>query len=184
MTQNKVNGKQKKSSKSDSSSACVGNSPLDVEDFQIQQARQRSSSLLVLPELSPSTTEDVAVSNFFDNFVFVPRHPDTVRGYMECLLPLYNVTLHGSLLHRAVASVALAIAGGNPRHSQAYTLARSIFVQALQSTNEAIRDPEESIKDETLMSVLMLGLYEVSLSIQPRCFPDILPKYFYPLLID
>lgn len=60
--------------------------------------------------------------------------------------------------------MSLAIAGGDPRNTRDRNLARAAFGKALQSTNRAIEDPEESVRDETLLSVLLLGLYEVRLN--------------------
>ena len=161
ITQKKVEGKHTRHTKYNRPTASPRSSPPHVEDFQTLQLARRSLSPLLLLELSPSTSEDVAVCKFFDSFVFIPRHPDTVRGCMECLPSLYTATLDGSLLHQAVASVSLAIAGAAPRNTRDRMLARTRFGEALQSTNRAIKDQEESVKDETLLAVLLLGLYEV-----------------------
>ena len=55
-------------------------------------------------------------------------------------------------------------------------LGRTTFGRALQKTSAAIRDSVESIKDETLMAVLLLGLYEV------RC-PQSRAQVFFPLTL-
>lgn len=99
------------------------------------------------------------------------RHPDTNRGYMDALIPLYNNTPPDSLLHSAVAAVSLAIfEGSHDRNAQ-----RS-FGQALTATQVALQDPGESLKDETLMAVLLMSLFEVSSSkvshsTRPRSIP-------------
>ncbi|KAL8797390.1 MAG: hypothetical protein Q9195_000545 [Heterodermia aff. obscurata] len=160
ITQNKVEGKQKKYTRSNSSTTSARNGPAHVEGYQTQQLARGSISPLLLQELSPSTSEDVAICKFFASFVFIPRHPDTVRGFMECLPSLYTATLDGSLLHQAVASVSLAIAGAAPRNTRDRILAQTKFGEALKSTNRAIKDREESVKDETLLAVLLMGLYE------------------------
>ena len=51
-------------------------------------------------------------------------------------------------------------------------LARSLFGEALQLTHQAINDPEESVKDETLLAVLLLGLYEVRKSLSASLSAD------------
>lgn len=38
-----------------------------------------------------------------------------------------------------------------------------VFGKALRKATSAIQDPEESIKDETLMAILLLGFYEVGI---------------------
>lgn len=165
ITQNRVEGKQTRHTISNPPTASASNTLPHVERSQTHRLARRSLSPPLLLELSPCTSEDVAVCKFFDSYVFIPRHPDTVRGYMECLPFLYTATLDGSLLHQAVASVSLAIAGAAPRNTRDRMLAQTKFGQALQSTNRAIKDQEESVKDETLLAVLLLGLYEVRLVI-------------------
>lgn len=53
------------------------------------------------------------------------------------------------------------ISGSSPIRRNDQQLGRSIFGKALQKTRAAIRNPAESMKDETLMAVLLLGLFEV-----------------------
>ena len=164
ITQKRVEGKQTRNTISNPPTASASNPPPHVAPSQNRQLARRSLSPLLLRDLSPSTSEDVAVCKFFDGFVFIPRHPDAIRGYMECLPSLYTAASNGSLLHQAVASVSLAIAGAAPSNTRDRMLARCKFGEALQSTNRAIRDQEESVKDETLLAVLLLGLYEVRLA--------------------
>lgn len=104
---------------------------------------------------------DSAVCIFFNNFVLIPRHADGERGYLECLLPLYTSAPHDSLLSLATSSVALAISGGAPRRREDYKLSRVVFGQALRMAASVIQKPDESVKDETLLAVLLLGFYEV-----------------------
>lgn len=56
--------------------------------------------------------------------------------------------------------MALSVSGNPQTRSSDRQLARTIFGRALQKTCNAIRDPVDSLKDETLMAVLLLGLYE------------------------
>ena len=106
--------------------------------------------------------EQQAICAFFLDFVLLPRHPDSVQGHLEHLLPLYNKTTPESPLSLATSSVALAFSGNSPTRPNDHQLARSIFGRALRKTGAAIRNPMESKKDETLMAVLLLGLFEVS----------------------
>ncbi|KAL8946487.1 MAG: hypothetical protein Q9222_007125 [Ikaeria aurantiellina] len=104
--------------------------------------------------------EKQAVDFFFTNYVLIPRHPYSRRGYLECLLPLYQNTREDSLLSLATTATALVIEGGLPSTQHYRQLSRSFFGKALVKTGRAIRDPVESVKDETLMSVLLLSFYE------------------------
>ena len=106
--------------------------------------------------------EQQAICAFFLDFVLLPRHPGSVQGHLEHLLPLYQKTTPDSPLSLATSSVALVLSGSPQKRKDDRQLARKIFSKALQKVNAAIRNPTESKKDETLMAVLLLGLFEVS----------------------
>lgn len=106
--------------------------------------------------------EQEAICAFFLDFVLLPRHPDSVQGHLEHLLPLYKNTAPESPLSLATSSVALVMSGSSSVKQNDQQLGQSIFGRALHKTSAAIKDPFESKKDETLMAVLLLGLYEVS----------------------
>lgn len=120
-----------------------------------------ATSGLILPESFQETPEQQAVNAFFSNYIQIPRHPYSRRGYLECLLPLYQNTRQDSLLSLATSAIALVVGGGQPSTQHYRNISRSYFGKALIKTSRAIRDPVESIKDETLMSVLLLSFYEV-----------------------
>ena len=108
--------------------------------------------------------EQEAICAFFLDFVHLPRNPDSVQGHLHHLLPLYANTGPESPLSLATSAVALVLSGSSPTRRADQQLARQKFGKALQKTSVAIQNPAESKRDETLMSVLLLGLYEVSCS--------------------
>ena len=125
-------------------------------------AVRRSSSLdESVPRFFNDFTEQEAICAFFLDFVLLPRHPESSEGQLELLLPLYSNTTPDSPLSLATSSVALVISGSSPTRRSDYQLGRTIFGKALRKTSAAIRNPAESKKDETLMAVLLLGLFEV-----------------------
>lgn len=107
------------------------------------------------------TPEQLAICQFFTNFVLVPTHPDAQCGFLDCLLPLYTSTRHGSMLSLATSAVALAVAGSEPEQRPVYHMGRAILGDALRKTTIALRDPVQSVQDETLMTVMLMGFYEV-----------------------
>ncbi|KAL8721580.1 MAG: hypothetical protein Q9181_007678 [Wetmoreana brouardii] len=119
-----------------------------------------ATTAISVPRSFQEPPEQQAVNAFICNYVLIPRHPYSRRGYLDCLLPLYQNTRHDSLLSLATAAMALAIEGGPPSTQHYRQLSRSYFGKALVKTSKAIRDPVESIKDETLMAVLLLSFYE------------------------
>lgn len=123
---------------------------------------KRSTSLDdKIPRMFNDFPEPEAICAFFLDFVLVPRHPDSVEGHLQHLLPLYNNAAPESPLSLATSSVALVISGASSTRQSDQQLGRSIFGRALRKTSAAIKDPVESKKDETLMAVLLLGLFEV-----------------------
>ncbi|KAI4093305.1 MAG: hypothetical protein LQ339_007700 [Xanthoria mediterranea] len=115
---------------------------------------------LSLPRSFHDSPEQQAVNGFFVNYVSIRRHPYSRRGYLDCLLPLYQNARDDSLLSLATTAMALAIEGASPSTAHYRKLSHSFFGRALVKTSRAIRDPIESVKDETLMSVLLLSFYE------------------------
>ena len=115
-----------------------------------------------IPRIFNDFPEQQAICAFFLDFVLLPRHPDSVQGHLEHLLPLYQKTTPDSPLSLATSSVALVLSGSSPTRRSDQQLGRTIFGRALRKTSAAIRNPTESKKDETLMAVLLLGLFEVS----------------------
>lgn len=117
-----------------------------------------------VPRMFNDFPEQQAICAFFLDFVLLPRHPDSTRGPLGHLHPMYQKVLPESPLSLATSSVALAISAGSPVRRSDQQVGRTIFGKALQKTSAAIRDPVDSVKDETLLAVLLLGLYEVRLS--------------------
>ena len=134
----------------------------------IHQPQSRAALALTCPltsELRPNSPEDLAVCKFFSTYVFVPRHDESVRGFVDCIPLLFSRAPSESLVSSATSAVALLVVGGDPSRQLERTLSRQMFGKALLMVHRAIEDPKESIKDDTLMAVLLLGLYEVSPSI-------------------
>ncbi|KAI4098136.1 MAG: hypothetical protein L6R37_006647 [Teloschistes peruensis] len=118
-----------------------------------------------LPITLHEPPEQQAVNAFISNYVSISRHSYSSRGYLDFLLPLYQNTRHDSLLSLATTAVALAIEGGSARFKHYRDLSHSYFGKALLRASKVIRDPVELIKDDTLMSVLLLSFYERVLAV-------------------
>lgn len=103
--------------------------------------------------------EEQAVSFFFSNYVLGPSNQN--KTVYDDLPALCNNVSEKSALSCAVA--ALGLAGLSYRRSEACLLsaAKVMYSSALHLTNEALRDPTTAAADATLISVLLLALYEV-----------------------
>jgi hypothetical protein len=106
-----------------------------------------------------------AICFFFRNYVYdnMRWRNTACRGFVEHLLPLYSQAKVGSALHLATEAVALCLFGAwhaeiRDAENEA---ANETFGRALVATQNAIFDPVENTTDETLITVLMLGFYEV-----------------------
>ena len=130
--------------------------------FQEAFESSKAASLPLLLGPDPSSIEDLAVCRFFSNFILVPRHREAFRGFLDVLPPLFSDAPSESVLAVATSAVSLAIAGGDFRCSRESILSRKQVGKAMIMIHKAIEDPIESLKDETLLAVLILSLFEVS----------------------
>lgn len=107
------------------------------------------------------SAEQQAVCFFFSNYVMEPSKPGKI--VYDCLPTFYNQESGKSPL--SCATAALGLAGLSYRRSEPRLLsaAKSTYSSALHLTNEALRNPVTAVTDATLISVLLLGLYEVCL---------------------
>jgi hypothetical protein len=112
----------------------------------------------------PSLTlppEFEAVPFFFKNFVSLPQQAESMRGYLELLVPLYNQAQPSSALHLATNAVALAACGNYPGRQDLLREAVTAYGKALRKLNDDLQDPVVSLADETVLAILLFSLYEV-----------------------
>ena len=106
--------------------------------------------------------ELLATTFFFTKFALASRKSDASRGFLQVLPFLYA----GSNLHSALSSATLAISflvfGKNPNGKPYRLKARSKYNEALFRLKKALQDPEDVMKDETLVTVMLMSLLEVN----------------------
>jgi hypothetical protein len=104
-----------------------------------------------------------AVPFFFRNFVSLPQQADSMRGYLELLVPLYNNARPSSALHLATNAVALAASGAAyPRRQDLLQEAAAAYGKALRKLTEDLQDPAVAKSNENVLATLLFSLYEVS----------------------
>jgi hypothetical protein len=103
-----------------------------------------------------------AVPFFFRNFVSLPQQADSMRGYLELLVPLYNGASPSSALHLATMAVSLAACSNIPGRQSLLADAARKYGEALGKLNEDLRDPAAAKSDESILATLLFSLYEVS----------------------
>ncbi|CAI6335289.1 unnamed protein product [Periconia digitata] len=113
-----------------------------------------------LPASITVSPESEAVPFFFRNFVALPQQADSMRGYLELLLPLYNRNLSSSTLHLATKAVALAAYGNYPGKKHLIEDAAKAYGEAILKLNEDLTDPAIARSDESILATLLFSLYE------------------------
>lgn len=113
-----------------------------------------------IPRALVESPEQDAIYSFFTEFILHTTHPDSQCGIFEHLLPLYTSARHDSVLSLAASAVALVISGGAPHRRPRFQMGRVINGIALKKVALAIQDPIQSVQDQTLMAVLLLGFFD------------------------
>lgn len=104
--------------------------------------------------------EQQALCYFLSNWVLMP-HDNIARGHLDFLIPLIKNEEPGGHLSIAFTAVGLAALGNRPHSKRLLPLAGMRYAQALNLTNIALRNPVTAKTDQTLASVLLLGMFEV-----------------------
>jgi hypothetical protein len=135
-------------------------SPALVWDYHSPKSVSILSSPAPSPGFSPSV-QDQALCHFMSNFVLLPRK-DHVRGYMDFLLPLMAAKDYAqSTLSLAVSAVSMASLCTRPASKSLLPNAARLYTKALTGINADLRDPKMALEDQSLASVMILGLFEV-----------------------
>ncbi|MCJ1225946.1 hypothetical protein MMC12_002595 [Toensbergia leucococca] len=130
------------------------------------------NSIASVPMTLAQSFEQEAMAYFFSRFVLPPSDLDAPKGYMEFLLPLYNEAKVESTLSATTAAIALA-AFGNARGQESLLYeARKMYSSAIAKANAAISDPVQARSNQTLMSILLFGLFETI-----ACIPETMSSW-------
>ncbi|PSN64285.1 hypothetical protein BS50DRAFT_498411 [Corynespora cassiicola Philippines] len=129
----------------------------EFQDFMWHVQHDVPPSLILPPEFE-------AVPFFFRNFILLPQQAESMRGYLELLVPLYNKARPSSALHLATNAVAMATCGNYPGRTDLLRNAVSTYGKALKKLNEDLKDPIISKSDETVLTILVFSLYETIMS--------------------
>ncbi|KAF2711504.1 hypothetical protein K504DRAFT_475337 [Pleomassaria siparia CBS 279.74] len=109
-----------------------------------------------------------AVPFFFKNFVDLPQQVESMRGYLELVLPLYKQAQPSSALHLASNSVALATVCNYPGKQHLRRDATRMYGKALRKLNDELKEPIDGAgpgkTDESILAILLFSLYETIMS--------------------
>lgn len=123
----------------------------------------RPSTAIVLQILrNPGVNVDELATHFFiGNYAYYDTwYSADYEGWILTTIGQDGNLNHG--LQAAIQAVGMAgLANCSPSPEMA-TRAGILYNKALQSVNSALKDPILAIRDETLLMVIVLGLFEVS----------------------
>ncbi|KAI9732213.1 MAG: hypothetical protein M1834_004310 [Cirrosporium novae-zelandiae] len=124
----------------------------------------KSTSIPTLPTSISISKEFEAICFLFTRYILVQRDPGTRTGFLEFLPPLYAKSNPSSSLSTTTSALALSImeawTSGNGTLHTPVGLANATFGKALSLTRAALNNPETRKTDDTLMTILILGMHE------------------------
>ncbi|KAL6693202.1 hypothetical protein J3F84DRAFT_381875 [Trichoderma pleuroticola] len=123
------------------------------------------SKRLITPALSVPIT-DQAVSFFFHNFVL--SDPISGGGHLEYLPVIYAGIARDLAMPTAIVAIGMAGIANLRRNRDLLLEANAQYVLAIQLTQAALIDETLRIQDQTLVSILLLALYETIACCSPQ----------------
>jgi hypothetical protein len=117
-----------------------------------------------VPQASIPSAEDQVVSDFFEKYVMYPCNNGSSPGFLEHLPSLFEeVKSEGRLALRwAVRAAAYASISNDQGNAALGNNALKCYGLALSALGESLVDPHAAPDDYTLMTVVVLDLFEVS----------------------
>ena len=103
--------------------------------------------------LSPTEIEIAGKMFFFEQFVTAGH-----LSFLEGVLP-------DDILLKPIMACSLMARANREDDESGRELARQYYVEAITATNAALRHPRRAKEDNTLISVCLLSIFEVSLQV-------------------
>ena len=103
--------------------------------------------------------EDQATCYFFHNFV--SENGTDVTAYSHVLPPLYRQNSSFSALTKIVDAIGLASISNVKHAPELMVVAGQKYAGVLRAITASIQDSKEASTDQTLIAVMLLGLFEV-----------------------
>ena len=133
----------------------VSRKSIDSDGSTASERLSAWSSILQVP------AEQQAVCFFFSDYVLELSNPG--KRLYDYLPAFYSNESEKSALSCSIAALGLAGLSYRRREAGLLSAAKAMYSSALHQTNDALRDPAAAATDATLISVLLLGLFEVRL---------------------
>jgi hypothetical protein len=115
-----------------------------------------------IPMAFQVTIEDCAANFFFHDYI-LDKSPES-SNFFNIVPDMYRRSSPSGPLADAVTALGLVCLANAKDVSEVLTSARAKYTKALHAVNISIRNPATATTDETLVIVLLMGLYEDSMS--------------------
>ena len=137
-----------------------------VTDFSVAPAQTIQRAATTIRSLSVPL-EDEATYHFFYNFLPNDHSSDDSRNAYTSVLPnLHRQDSSFGVLPKIVNAIGLAIIS-NMKHSPEVMVAASQgYAGALRAINSSIQNPSSATTDQTLIAVMLLGVFEVCFTLK------------------
>ena len=105
------------------------------------------------------TLDEQATCHFVYNYVVGIQAPS--RSVLDNLALVYRTRNIDDTLTTALRAVSYASYAHSVRNTELTDISRFQYTRAIRLTNDALQNPDDAVKDTTLLSILILGMYEV-----------------------
>ena len=103
--------------------------------------------------------EDQATCYFFYNFV--SQDPASLQTYSHVMPTVYRQNSSFNALPNIIEAIGLAGVSNVKQAPQLMAAAGMKYARALRAITASIQDPKEASTDQTLITIMLLGLFEV-----------------------
>ncbi|KAL8636948.1 MAG: hypothetical protein Q9228_005722 [Teloschistes exilis] len=135
-----------------------------AEQFQPAPAvivdAEHNTAAYSIPSALKQNARDASICFFFRHYGGTVIDPEIRTGFNQLWQPMYLQSSAQSALRLATAAVTVKVTMMWCSQGCDTQLARSLFIQAVAATREALHDPIQSSTDEMLMTILLFDLYD------------------------
>ncbi|KAF2867965.1 hypothetical protein BDV95DRAFT_166335 [Massariosphaeria phaeospora] len=128
--------------------------------FGWQVAISHQPSLFTTTQLSPPPINEVGAGFFFSNLTC--DEPPFSKSYHAWLVGLYYNSCPNPALRDAIEAAGMAAMSNKFYEPAVASKSKELYGKALSATRHTLGDSGLSLTDSTLLTVIILGLFEVS----------------------
>ena len=134
--------------------------PASIAPFDTHYRRQSLRPSTSNPKMFFDFSEHQTVCALFLDTVLMSDFSGATHSALDLLLPIYTKLPASSALSLVTSAIALSLTSTRENRAKNSQKSRAYFLRALRKLSTTIQHPTDSLKDSTLLAVLLLGLYE------------------------